>query len=103
MNHQQMIQIKLRNSLANIIIIPNSNKSDLKRKSEVPFDDDNHHILINSKYFNINEINTLKTKENHFGILHLNTVSLNKHIDGLSNLISLMKLSFPIRVNTKSD
>ena len=63
---------------------------------EVPFHDDNHHILINSKCFNINEINALKTKENHFGILHLNIASLNKHVDGLSNLISLMKLNFPI-------
>ena len=52
---------------------------------EVPFDDDNHHILINSKYFNCNEIIALKTKENHFGIFHLNIGSLNKHIDGLSN------------------
>ena len=92
-------QNQSRNSLANIIIIPNSNKSDFYNSCnsiEVPFDDDNHHFLINSKYFNINEINALKTKENHFGILHLNIASLNKRIDGLSNLISLMKLNFPI-------
>ena len=43
------------------------------------FDDDNHHI-------NINEINALKTEENHVGILHFNIASLNKYIDGLSNL-----------------
>ena len=43
------------------------------------FDDDNHHI-------NINEINALKTEENHVGILHFNITSLNKYIDGLSNL-----------------
>ena len=88
-----------RNSLANIIIIPNSNKSDFYNSCnsiEVPFADDNYHILINSKYFNINEMNALKTKENHFGILHLNIASLNKHINGLSNLINLMKLNFPI-------
>ena len=92
-------QNQSRNFLANIIIIPNSNKSDFYNSCnsiEVPFDDDNHHIFIDSKYFNINEINALKTKENHFGILHLNIVSLNKHIDGLSNLISLMKLNFTI-------
>ena len=92
-------QNQSRNSLANIIIIPNSNKSDFYNSCnsiEVPFADDNRNILINSKYFNINEINALKTKENHFGILHLNIASLNKHIDGLSNLISLMKLNFPI-------
>ena len=68
-NHQN----QSRNFLANIIIIPNSNKSDFYNSCnsiEVPFDDDNHHIFIDSKYFNINEINALKTKENHFGILH---------------------------------
>ena len=58
-------QNQSRNSFTNIIT-PNSNKSDFYNSCnsiEVPFDDDNHHILINSKYFNINEINTLKTKE----------------------------------------
>ena len=63
---------------------------------KVPSDDDNHDILINSKYFNINEMNALKTKENHFSILHLNIVCLNKHLDGLSNLLSSMKSNFPI-------
>ena len=88
-----------RNSLSNIIITPNSNKSDFYNNCnsiEVHFDDSQYHILINSKSFNINEINALKIKKNHFGILHLNTASLKKHIDGLSNLISLMKLNFPI-------
>ena len=45
------------NSLTNIIITPNNNKSDFYNSCnsiEVPFDDDNHHILINSKYFNSN-------------------------------------------------
>ena len=52
-------QNQSRNSLTNIIITPNSNKSDFYNSCnsiEVPFDDDNHHILINSKYFNINEL-----------------------------------------------
>ena len=31
-------------------------------------------------------MNALKTKENRFGILHLNITSLYKHVDGLSNL-----------------
>ena len=76
-------QNQSRNFLINIIITPNSNKIDFYNSCnsiEVPFDDDNHHILINSKYFNINESNTLKRKENHFGILHLNIASLNKHM-----------------------
>ena len=91
-------QNQSRNSFTNIIT-PNSNKSDFYNSCnsiEVPFDDDNHHILINSKYLNIDEINTLKTKENHFGTLHLNIASLKKHADGISNLSSLMKLNFPI-------
>ena len=61
------------------IIPPNSNNSDFYDSCnfiEVPFDDDNHHILVNSKYFNINEMNALKLKENHFGILHLNVWKL---------------------------
>ena len=81
-----------------IVFTPNNNKSNFYNSwnsIEVPFDDDNHHVLLNSKYFNVNEINALKTKENHFGILHLNIVSLNKHINCLSNLLSLMKLNFP--------
>ena len=60
-------QNQSRNSLTNIIITPNSNKSNFYNSSnsiKVPFDDDNHHILINSKYLNINEMNALKTKEN---------------------------------------
>ena len=88
-----------RNSLANIIMTTKSNKSDFYNSwnsIEVPFDHDNHHILINSKYFNINEINALKTKENHFGILRLSIASLNKHVHGISNLLNLMILSFSI-------
>ena len=61
---------------------------------EVPFDGDHHHILGNSKHFNINEINALKTKNNHFGILHLNIESLNKHIDGLSKFIKFDEIKF---------
>ena len=57
------------NSLTNIIITHNSNKSDFHdscNSIEVPFDDDNPHIPISSKYFNTNEINALKTKEKSF-------------------------------------
>ena len=58
--------------LANVIITSDSNKSDfysICNSVEVPFDDDEHHIPIHSKYFNINEFNSLKTKEKYFGIL----------------------------------
>ena len=55
-----------------MIITSDSNKSDfysICNSVEVPFDDDEHHIPIHSKYFNINEFNSLKTKEKYFGIL----------------------------------
>ena len=91
MNLQQMIKINL-NSLTNILTNPNSNNNYI----EVSFDYNNHYVLINSKYFRINEVNALKTKENYFGIPHLIIVSLNKLIDGLFNLLSLVKLNYPI-------
>ena len=77
----------------------NSNKSDFYNSwnsIEVLFDDDNHHILINSKYFNINETNTLKTKapmmEQAFlltkSIYILSEVALTSfHIKILNNLL----------------
>ena len=44
----------------------------------------------------MNELNALNNKVNYFGILNLNIASLNKHTDGLSNVLSMMKFSFPI-------
>ena len=46
-------------------------------------------------------MNALKTKENYFGIPHLIIVSLNKLIDGLFNLLSLMKLNYPIMCSSE--
>ena len=48
---------------------------------EMPFDDNDHHTFINSKYYNVNELDALNNKANYFGILHLHIASLNKHID----------------------
>ena len=44
----------------------------------MPFDDNDHHTFINSKYCDINELNALNNKANYFGILHLNIASLSK-------------------------
>ena len=44
----------------------------------MPFDDNDHHTFINSKYYNINELNALNNKGKYFGILHLNIASLSK-------------------------
>ena len=63
---------------------------------EMPFDDSDHHTFINSKYYDINELNALNNRANYFGILHLNITFLNKHIYSLSNVLSMMKFNFPI-------
>ena len=62
----------------------------------MPFDDNDHHTFVNSKYYDINELNALNNKVNYFGILHLNIASLSKHIDSLSNFLSMIKFDFPI-------
>ena len=65
----------------NIIITPRSTKTKFHNNynsRKIPFDDNDHHIFINSKYYNINELNALNNKGKYFGILHLNIASLNK-------------------------
>ena len=62
----------------------------------MPFNDNDHHTFINSKYYDINELNALNNKGNYFGILHLNIAYLSKHIDSLSYVLSMMKFNFPI-------
>ena len=64
----------------------------------MPFDDNDHHTFINSKYYDINELNALNKKGNYFRILHLNIASLSKHIDSLSYVLSMIKMNFPIIV-----
>ena len=75
----------------NIIITPRSNKANFynnRNYIEMPFDDNDHHTLINSKQHDlINERNALNNKANYFGILYLNIVCLNKHVDSLSNVL----------------
>ena len=98
-NLQQINKIKSRNSVINVITAPNSTSSDFYNSyssTEVLLDDNDHHILIILKYINTNEINCLKTKEGYSGILNLNVASLNKNIESVSSLLSLMKLNFPI-------
>ena len=83
----------------NIIITPRSSKTNFYNNCnsiEMPFDDNDHHTFINSKYYDINELNALNNKVNYFGILHLNIASLSKHFDSLSNFLSMIKFNFPI-------
>ena len=59
-------------------------------------DESDHQIFINSKCHDVNELNVINNKVNYFWILHLNIASLNKHIDILSSVLSLMNINFPI-------
>ena len=43
------------------------------------FDEDNHPVFIDSKYYNINEPNALRVKQNYFRLLH-QIASVNKYI-----------------------
>ena len=52
---------------------------------------------INSKYFNIKELNSLQPDyHSSFGMFHVNMASLNKHIDDLRLIISLLEYKFDI-------
>ena len=80
-----------------IIIAPRSNITifyNCCNSIELPFDDNDHHSFINSTCYHINELNALNNKANYFGILRLNIASLKKHINSLSNVLSMMKFIF---------
>ena len=52
---------------------------------------------INSKYYDIKELNYLKPdSQSSFGMFHVNMASLNKHIDDLRLIISLLEYKFDI-------
>ena len=74
----------------------NKNFFDRCNAINTPYDDENHHIHINSKYYDVMEFNNLKIRDSAFGFFHLNIASLSKHFDNLYNLITLMKFKFPI-------
>ena len=62
----------------NIIITPRSAKTNFYNNCnsmEIPFDDNDHRTFINSKYYDINELNALNNEAKYFGILHLNIAS----------------------------
>lgn len=46
--------------------------------------------------YDINELDKLKKEEQHFGIIHLNIVSLNKYFDDLSNFLASLTFKYPI-------
>ena len=62
--------------------------------------DDNDDFIssqVNSKYYDIKELNSLKIDlPSSFGLFHVNIASLNKHIADLKLILSLMKYKFDI-------
>ena len=62
----------------------------------VPLDNEDHPVSINSRYYDIDEFSKLDFKENDFGILHLNIASLNKHMNDLQNFLSFFDYKFDI-------
>ena len=63
--------------------------------------DDNHVInpstKVNSKYYDIKQLNTLKIDDpTSFGLFHVNIASLDKHIDDLKFILSQLKPNFSI-------
>ena len=60
---------------------------------ETPFNDSDHRVLIDSKYYDIKDFNKLNINKNSsFAIFHLNIASLLKHFDDLQDFTSLLKL-----------
>ena len=52
---------------------------------------------VNSKYYDIDQINSLKTDlSSSFGMFHVNIASLNLHIDDLKQILSLLNYKFDI-------
>ena len=57
--------------------------------------EDNIFIHINSKYYDLPDINNL-SNESSLGILHTNLASLYKYHNDLEQILSLMKIDFQI-------
>ena len=55
---------------------------------ETPFNDSNHPVYIDSKYYDIHDLNELNINKNSsFGALHLNIASVSKHFDDSQNFL----------------
>ena len=63
----------------------------------VNIDDDDLPSSVNSKYFDITQLNSLKLDlPSSFGLFHVNIASLNKHIDDLKLILSRLKFKFDV-------
>ena len=64
---------------------------------ETHFNNSDHLVSIDSKYYDNNHFNQLNIAKNSpFTTLHLNIASLSKHFDNLQNFVSLLKHSSDI-------
>ena len=62
-------------------------------------DDNDDHISpqVNSKYFDINQFNSLEQGlSSRFGLFHTNIASLNAHIDDLKSVLSRLNFNFDV-------
>ena len=60
-------------------------------------DDDQHSSYVNSKYYDVKQLNSAKIDlPSSFGLFHANIASLNKHIDDLRDISSLVNYKFDI-------
>ena len=61
-----------------------------------PSNEDDLSNNINSMYYSIHQLNQVKFDQSSLGIMHTNLASLNKHIDDLSIVLSLVKFQFDV-------
>ena len=60
---------------------------------ETPFNDSDHPKYIDSKYYDIHDLNKLNINKNSsFGALHLNIASVSKHFDDSQNFLSFWNI-----------
>ena len=61
------------------------------------YEDEFHCTQVNSKYYDIDQLNLLKPHlPSSFGLFHVNIDSLNKHIDDLKFILSRLNFNFDI-------
>ena len=98
-------KIKLNKQLSDDINIINSIKvkdfilqcEAIKESIYSDNEDEFHSTQVNSKYYDIDQLNLLKPDlPSSFGLFHINIASLNKHIDDLKFISSRLNFNFNI-------
>ena len=98
-------EIKLDKKLSDDINIINSIKvkdfisqcESIKESIYSDNEDEFHSTQVNSKYYDIDQLNLLKPDlPSCFGLFHVNIASLNKHIDDLKFILSRLNFNFDI-------